>query len=182
MAPAPSDSESISQAYPIEYRSISDRLADDPNNPALLNEMGNILVQYGRLRAAIAQYERAVKFQPDLALVWNNLGVAYTAAGKYSSGEHAYRKALKLSPAYAMAYYNLGVNFDLRDKYDMAIAYYQRAIELDPTLLDVRVNPQVASNRHLAAILAQSYIDKGDSVVLPVQSMYPSKSRKSSKP
>src|SRR5881296_2303959 len=49
---------SIAQAYPLDYRSILDKLAEDPNNPALINELGNLLVQHGRLRAAAAQYEK----------------------------------------------------------------------------------------------------------------------------
>src|SRR5262245_1206231 len=54
----PSASEAnVDQAYPIDYRSISAKLAEDPDNPAMLNEMGNLLVQYGRLKAAIAHYE-----------------------------------------------------------------------------------------------------------------------------
>jgi len=170
------------QAFPLDYRSIVDRLRDDPNNPALLNELGNILVQYGRLQQAMVQYQKAVKIQPDLAIAWNNLGVASTAAGKFAEGERAYRRAIKVNPAYALAYYNLGASFDQRNDYDDAIAYYQRALELDPTLLDVRVNPQIAANRHIAAVLAKSYIERGGSVVLPVQSMYPPKPRQKPKP
>ena len=181
-SPSETGTASITQAYPMDYRSLQDRLADDPNNPALLNELGNLLVQYGRLRSAIAQYEKAAKIQPSLAIVWNNLGVAHTASGEFIEGERAYRRAIKVNPAYALAYYNLGANLDQRDRYDDAINFYQRAVELDPTLLDVRVNPQVVSNRHLAVILVKSYLDKGGSVVLPVQSMYPAKARKKTQP
>jgi len=177
-----SGTASIVQAYPLEYRSIVERLRDDPDNPALLNELGNYLVQHGRLQQAIAQYQKAVKTQPDLAIAWNNLGVAFTASGKFSDGEGAYRRAIKLNPAYGLAYYNLGASYDQRGNYDDAITYYQRAIEIDPTLLDVRVNPQIVTNRHIPAILAKSYLDRGGSAVLPVQSMYPPKTRKPSKP
>jgi hypothetical protein len=177
-ASSKSDAGSIGQAYPLDYRALSDRLAADPQNPALLNEMGNYLAQHGRLRSAITQYETALKVQPDLAIVWNNLGVAQTALENFAEGERAYRRAIKLNTAYALAYYNLGANFDRRGDDEAAIDWYQRAIEIDPTLLDVRVNPQVATNRHLVAILVKSYLDKGGSVVLPVQSMYPPKQRK----
>ena len=108
--------------------------------------------------------------------------MVYTASGKFLEGERAYRRAIKVNPAYALAYYNLGANFDQRGDYDNAINFYQRAIELDPTLLDVRVNPQVATNRHLAVILVKSYLDRGGSVVLPVQSMYPPKPRRKPAP
>src|SRR6266481_2978250 len=76
-------------AFPLEYRSIVDKLRDDPKNPALLNELGNYLVQHGRLQQAIVQYQKAVKAQPDLGIAWNNLGVAFTATGKCDDGEGA---------------------------------------------------------------------------------------------
>ncbi len=184
-APAPAPAPGITgidQAYPLDYKSVVERLASAPDNPALLNELGNILVQHGRLEQAIVQYEKALRFQPDLAVTWNNLGVAQTAHGEMAEGESAYRRAIRLNPAYALAYYNLGANFDQRGKYDQALVYYQRAIEIDPGLLDVRNNPQVATNRHLPEILIRSYLDKGGSVVLPVQSMYPPKPKKKTKP
>lgn len=172
----------MDQAVPLDYKSIVERLSVTPDNPALLNELGNILVQHGRLQTAVVQYEKALKIQPDLAITWNNLGVARTAQGKFADGESAYRKAIRLNPAYALAYYNLGANFDQRKNFDQALIYYQRAIEIDPGLLDVRNNPQIATNRHIPEIMIQSYLDKGGSVVLPVQSMYPPKPKKKSKP
>ena len=180
--PKPDAVTPIDMVYPLDYKSVVDRLTREPGNPALLNELGNILMQHGRAQQAIVQYEKALRVQPDLAIAWNNLGVALTASGQPMEGESAYRRAIRLNPAYALAYYNLGANYDQRGDYDDAINYYQRAIELDPGLLDVRNNPQVASNRHLAAILVKSYLDKGGSVVLPYQSMYPPKPRKKPKP
>src|SRR5206468_9208536 len=41
----------IVQAYPMDYRSLADRLENDPNNAALLNELGDFLVQHGRIRS-----------------------------------------------------------------------------------------------------------------------------------
>ena len=169
-------------AVPLDYKSIVERLSVTPDNPALLNELGNILVQHGRLQQGVAQYEKALRIQPDLAISWNNLGVARTAQGRFADGETAYRRAIRLNPTYALAYYNLGANFDQRKNFDQALIYYQRAIEIDPGLLDVRNNPQIATNRHIPEILIQSYLDKGGSVVLPVQSMYPSKPKKKTKP
>jgi len=169
---------SIDVVYPLDYKSVVERLTQEPKNPALLNELGDLLMQYGRPQQAVTQYQKAIRAQPDLAIAWNNLGVAYTATDRSEEGESAYRRAIKLNPAYALAYYNLGANFDQRGDYDNAINYYQRAIEIDPGLLDVRNNPQIVSNRHLAAILVKSYIDKGGSVVLPYQSMYPAKPKK----
>ena len=183
--PAPSPAAGLTPpdtAVPLDYKGVVERLAVTPDNPVLLNELGNILVQHGRLQQGVAQYQKALKIQPDMAITWNNMGVARTAQGKFADGESAYRKAIKLNPAYALAYYNLGANLDQNGNIDQALVYYQRAIEIDPGLLDVRNNPQIATNRHIPEVLIQSYLDKGGSVVLPVQSMYPSKPKKKTKP
>jgi tetratricopeptide (TPR) repeat protein len=138
-----------------------------------INEIANHLVAAGRLQAAYDQYKNAVQIKPDLAVAWNNLGVVCAALGKIGEAESAYNRAIRVKDDYALARYNLGVLYDNQGKYDPAIEQYQRAIELDPGLLDVRRNPQVASNRHLAAVLVKSYLDRGGSVLLPVESALP---------
>lgn len=142
-------------------------------DPVQINENANRLVAAGRLQAAYDQYRKAVQINPDLAVAWNNLGVVSAALGKYGEGESAYLRAIRVKDDYALARYNLGVLYDNQGKYDPAIEQYQKAIELDPGLLDVRRNPQVASNRHLAAVLVKSYLDRGGSVLLPVESALP---------
>ncbi len=176
--PAPVRSE---RALPADDSRLAQKVAKNPESPTLLNELGNRLVQSGRLEEGAELYRKALKIEPEMAIVWNNLGVAYMALGRPGDAMSAYRRAIKESPQYAMAYYNLGVVYDQQDQYDDAIESYQKAIELDPGLLDVRNNPQVASNHHLAAVLVKSYLDRGGSVFLPVQSLYPAP-RKKEKP
>lgn len=168
-APAPSPKP----ATPPESLTIAERLALGPNDPVLLNEYGNQLVAGGKLEAAYDQYRMAVRIAPELAVAWNNLGVTCAALGKYGEAEAAYGRAVRVNRYYALARYNLGVAYDRQGKYSAAIEQYQKAIENDPGLLDVRKNPQIASNRHLAAVLVKSYLDRGGSVLLPVESALP---------
>jgi tetratricopeptide (TPR) repeat protein len=149
------------------------KVARHPNVAFLRNEYGNLLLKVGRLEEGLAQYELALELDPESPWLWNNLGVANQALRRYSKAKRAYSRAIAISPNYAMAYYNLGVVYDLRGNYSRALDHYQRAIELDPELLDLRKNPQVASNRHLAAVLIKSYIERGGSVVLPIESSLP---------
>lgn len=161
------------KATPLDGDSIAGRLARNPEDSASLNEYGNRLVAGGRLEEAARVYRKVVRLAPQLAVVWNNLGVVEGALGNDIAAEGAYAKAIKTDPLYALARYNLGALHDIRGNYDAAIENYQRAIELDPGLLDVRRNPRIASNKHLPAILVKSYIDRGGSALLPVESLYP---------
>lgn len=160
-------------AVPLDIDVLSEKLARHPDNPYLLNELGNLLLRQGRRLDAEARYLRAVKLDKNFAAAWNNLGVARFALGKKSEAKTAYRKAVAIQPNYALAWYNLGVVLDSLNYYTQAIKAYERAFALDPGLLDVRKNPQVASNNRIAAVMAQTYIDRGGTVVFPVDSSYP---------
>ena len=99
--------------------------------------------------------------------------VAYQARSEFSKAAKAYKTALALSPNYALVHYNLGANFDAMGKYKKAIRSYQTAFELDPGMLDLKQNPQLATNRHVTAIVLQTYVDRGGNAYFPVVSAYP---------
>jgi tetratricopeptide (TPR) repeat protein len=160
-------------AVPLDIDILSEKLARHPDNPYLLNELGNLFLKQGRRKEAEARYARAVKLDKDFAAAWNNLGVVRYALGRKSEAKLAYRKAVAIQPNYALAWYNLGVVLDASNFYTEAIKAYERAFTLDPGLLDVRKNPQVASNNRIPAVMAQTYIDRGGTVVFPVDSSYP---------
>ena len=43
---------------------------------------------------------------------------------------------------------------------------------LDRGLLDVKQNPQIVSNRRIPAIASQAYMERGGTVVFPIESAY----------
>jgi tetratricopeptide (TPR) repeat protein len=163
------------RAVPLDIDVLSEKVARYPNNPYLMNELGNKLLANGRRLEAEEWFEKAVDEDEDFAAAWNNLGVVRHTLGKPASAESAYREALRIQPTYALAWYNLGVVLDQQDKYDAAIKAYEKAFVLDPGLLDVKKNPQVVSNRRIPAVMSQTYIDRGGTVVFPTESSYPDK-------
>lgn len=160
-------------AVPLDIDVLNEKLARHPDNPYLLNELGNLLLKQGRRKDAEARYTRAVKLDKTFAAAWNNLGVVRFALGRKSEAKLAYRKAVAIQPNYALAWYNLAVVLDAENFYTEAIHAYERAFALDPGLLDVRQNPQIVSNNRVPAVMAQTYIDRGGSFVFPVESSIP---------
>jgi tetratricopeptide (TPR) repeat protein len=161
------------RAVPPTLEVLAAKVARHPGQPYLLNELGNALLLNGRRQDAELRYKQAVGLDPKFAAGWNNLGVVLASMGKFYPAEEAYRKAVKIQPNYALAWYNLGTVLDARNMYTEAIEVYRRAFVLDPGLLDVKQNPQVVSNRRIAAIAAQAYMEKGNTVVYPIDSAYP---------
>ena len=161
----------------LSLEALANKIARHPGVPFLHNEYGNMLLHAGRLEEALAQFLRAQGMNPESARLANNVGVANQAMQRYGAAKKAFKLAITIAPAYAMAHYNLGTVYDAQGRYSRAIDSYQKAIDLDPSLLDVRVNPQVAGNRHLAAILSQSYIQRGGAVIFPTESSLPKPGR-----
>jgi len=161
------------RAVPPTLDVLAAKVARYPGQPYLLNELGNSLLLQGRRQDAETRYKQAVALDDGFAAAWNNLGVVRASMGKLTPAEQAYRKAVKIQPNYALAWYNLGAVLDARNRYTEAIDAYRRAFVLNPGLLDVKENPQVVSNRRIAAIAAQAYMEKGNTVGYPIDSAYP---------
>ncbi|MCW8914402.1 MAG: tetratricopeptide repeat-containing glycosyltransferase family protein [Magnetovibrio sp.] len=86
----------------------------------------------GRLDVAIKEYAQALRFQPNSADTYNNLGVALRSAGRPEAAVACYRRSLALRNAAAGVYTNLGNA--LRDLGDTAKAVeaHRRAVKHGP--------------------------------------------------
>jgi tetratricopeptide (TPR) repeat protein len=171
--PAAAPARKPNRAVPLNLDALLEKVARYPDNAYLVNEVGNQLLLHGRRKDAEERFERAVKLDPDFAAAWNNLGVVRLALDKKTEAAAAYRRALKIQPNYALAWYNLGVTLDRQNLYDESLKAYETAFVLDPGLLDVKKNPQVVTNKRIAAVMSQTYIDRGGTVVFPLESSYP---------
>jgi tetratricopeptide (TPR) repeat protein len=172
-APKTTPARKPNRAVPLDLNVLLEKVARYPDNPYLLNEVGNQLLLHGRRKDAESHFQRSVKLDPEFAAGWNNLGVARMTLDKKTEAASAYRKALKIQPNYALAWYNLGVVLDRQNHYEESLKAYETAFVLDPDLLDVKKNPQVVTNKRIAAVMSQTYIDRGGTVVFPLESFYP---------
>ena len=74
----------------------------------------------------------AIRYQPDHAKAYYNLGVAYADKGDFDNTIVNFTKAIELDPDYAEAYHNRGATYGKKGELNSAIVNFTKVIELDP--------------------------------------------------
>jgi len=144
------------------------RLASDPDNAGLHNNLGNQFVLENHMKEALREFKAAAKLDSRSPIPWNNMGTTYKQLGKLLPAKDAFQKAISIDPAYALAYYNLGTLYDDQGDYDKAIELYLEALALKPNLIDVKFNPQVVNNRNLMVVKLRHYLEESGNIQLPL--------------
>ena len=105
----------------------------DPFNTSNANiEKGNVKLKAGKIKEALALYDRAVKDLPDEAGVHYNRGIALHRLGKYKEARDALLKGtMATDPALkAKSFYNLGNAHYKLKRFKDAAAAYKRSLRL----------------------------------------------------
>ena len=71
--------------------------------------MGITLARQSKHRDAIEAYRQAIKWRPEYAEAYNNLGNALRNVGEFDESLQCYVKAIALRPNYADAHNNYGI-------------------------------------------------------------------------
>jgi len=101
-------------------------------NALILNNMGNVLEDRGRIDEAIAHYTEALRIDPSLADSYNNIGLALTKLGRADEAVPNFLKAIKINPKNAAAHYNLGTVLASQGKLDEAVYHFRESIRIKP--------------------------------------------------
>jgi tetratricopeptide (TPR) repeat protein/glycosyltransferase involved in cell wall biosynthesis len=80
-----------------------------PGQPASHNNLGNVLLQTGRLEEARVAYEHALRIAPDYVEAMNNLGTVYRGMRRPEKAVPLFLRALELKPGYLDAMHNLAL-------------------------------------------------------------------------
>ena len=95
-------------------------------------DLGNALLQRGRVDEAMAHYQKAVQINSDYAEAHSNLGNALLQKGNMAEAIAHFQKALQIKPDLAEAHNNLGDALLLKGDVDEAIAHFQKAVQIKP--------------------------------------------------
>ncbi len=97
----------------------------------------------GRLKDAVAEFEKGASFKPDAsarAALLNNAAVAHMSLGDAGKAERLLKEALRLRPDYAEAANNIGAVMQRRGRLHDAEAYFKKASALRPDYADALLN------------------------------------------
>lgn len=111
------------------------------NNYVMHNLFGLALEDAGRVEESMAQYNEALRVQPDFVSARLNLGIEL--AGRLNRPKEAIQQfqiAIKANPDYADSYYNLGIVLYQINDVQGAAAQYEKAIQLKPNDIKAQTN------------------------------------------
>ena len=111
-----------------------------PQNPRAHSNLGNALLDAGRLPEAIGHLEQALRIKPDYAEAQYNLGLALSRAGSIQDAIGHYEQALRIDPDYAKAHNNLGIALLRAAKVHDAIWHFEQALRIAPDYVQARNN------------------------------------------
>jgi len=144
------------------------RLASDPDNAGLHNNLGNQLVLENHMKEALREFKAAARLDSRSPIPWNNIGTTYKKLGRMLPAKDAFQKAISIDRSYALAYYNMGTLYDEQGDYDKAIEFYLEALALKPDLAEVRFNPQIVNNRNLMVVKLRHFLEESGNIQLPL--------------
>jgi tetratricopeptide (TPR) repeat protein len=98
------------------------------------NNRGLLYYNQGKPELALADWNKAIALNPNLAPTYSNRGNLYSNQGKPELAIADYNKAISLNPNYADAYNNRGNLYSNQGKLDLALADYNKAISLNPNI------------------------------------------------
>jgi Flp pilus assembly protein TadD len=109
-----------------------DTVSRNPSAYMAHNNLGNVLLQAGRVQEAIGEYKLALRLKPDDAEAYINLGNVLLQSGKLREAIGQYEQALHLKPDSPVAHKGLGLALEKTGKASEAARHYEEALRLRP--------------------------------------------------
>ncbi|MBF0446208.1 MAG: tetratricopeptide repeat protein [Magnetococcales bacterium] len=111
-----------------------------PNHIDAINLLGVIAQKINRYDLAVLQFERAIKIDSGIALLYFNLGISHCALGNNSEGIINLKKAIAINPEYAEAYSSLGNALTATGKLKQAVDVLQKAVAIKADFAEAHSN------------------------------------------
>ena len=127
-------SQQLKEAADSQAAPILEQLKKDPNNAALLANVGNLYYDAKQYPVAIDYYERSLKIQPADTSVRTDLGTAYWYAGNADTAIAEFNKSMSYDPNKADTLFNLGiVKWQGKKDGPGAVAAWQKLLDTNPS-------------------------------------------------
>jgi predicted O-linked N-acetylglucosamine transferase (SPINDLY family) len=104
----------------------------DPTNVGVLNQLGVIALDEGKVAISMEYHRKAVGLRPDTPEVHYNLGNVLRISGRLGEALEAYDRALEVRPDYARARLNRGLTLHSLGRFDEAKTAFHLVVGADP--------------------------------------------------
>ena len=137
----------LDEALRVLMPYLNDHFDDVPS----LMLAAHIFLEAERIGLAQPLLKRAAQLEPNIAVIWNNLGLCYQEGADLEEGETHFFRALKLEPKDAVTHLNLGQLYVNLSQPIIALRHLEESIEIDQGL------PEAYYNRALANLSLQKW-------------------------
>jgi lipoprotein NlpI len=138
LAQSPPDAENCAKASGDDEtiaactRLITSEERSSSNLASTFHNRGTAWGNKGDYDRAIADFNEAIRLNPQLADAYHNRGVAWRNKGDVDRAIGDYNEAIRLNWQYALAYYNRGVTRFAQGQFEFAEADFSAALRLNP--------------------------------------------------
>lgn len=105
--------------------------AQEPKNPLLYFNLGNVFSKQGNLDEAISQYRQVLKLDPTFVASHTALGITYRKQKRWPEALEQFTHALESGPNY-VARYNLATIYMIQGQLNQALGQALKALALQP--------------------------------------------------
>ena len=137
-----------------DIRLYTRTLEQSPGAYPILNNLGTVYWQDGRVQQAEAVWRQALATAPQSAIVLNNLGLVASSRKDYPAAADLFKRAIAVKPEYTDPYLNLGIAEHALGRRASAETEIRRALELSP--LNGQAHLQLAELLHEEGHLAEA--------------------------
>lgn len=145
-------------------------VAERPQDPAVYNDLGNLLLLVPQPAEAEEAYRKAVELDPNKVSSLFNLGHLLQQRGELREAAKIFERVVKVEPRHAWAHYQLGALHERWGQQGKAIDEYATAFSLDPQLAFPEVNPHIVDNSLVTQAMLKAY--KNDYAIPSVPQVY----------
>ena len=142
-----------------------------PNDPRILDALGDILCHLGRYDEAIEALDRSLVIRPVSPLTLNFKAIALMEKGDVEPAAEIFRKVLELMPDNASALSNLACLYSATNRPEDALALYRSAVMERPANAVIRLNYSISLLK--AERYAQGWAEHEWRLKLPGHSQLP---------
>lgn len=122
-----------------EAHEAFDKLSKEfKNDPELMGRIGKVYLNYGIYEEAITYLETALSINPELAYLYNYIGIALRKVGNYATAEKYYLRASNYLGKDPNLFFNLGRLYIDWGNWKKAIVAAEAALKIRPDFAEAR--------------------------------------------